>query len=336
MGKWLKAVITTAVILASAPGMSSPAYGHVIPGSGGPGPGSHATGIAPLGSSSGVTGGALFGGTASLVKDTPQLGRQLAIVRVYYRLGDTFPSPADQALMAAGSTLLVSLDTEPGIASYAAIAAGTQDASISAFLNAVSQAAVQNNLASIYISFEHEMNAAPNAVLGTPAQFIAAWDHVRHLAAAAHLNWRQGGRLHWVFIMTNWAYKQPLTTAAFWPGASKVDIAAADGYNSNGCKHPNGTFTADRLFGPVVSFAAANGGLPVFIAEWGVTPLNPFGGQAGFISQMQAFISANPAVAAEMYWDHMGRRCTFSIDASPSALAAMAAMGQAAALQGHL
>src|SRR5215831_13557973 len=36
-------------------------------------------------------GGALFGGSAGLINDEHALGRKLAIIRVYYHIGDSFP-----------------------------------------------------------------------------------------------------------------------------------------------------------------------------------------------------------------------------------------------------
>lgn len=295
---------------------------------------------------SGVTGGALFGGTATLTGEDARLGRTLAIVRVYYQIGELFPTRLDRRLMAQGSTMLVSLDTVPGGPTYSSIAAGSQDAAISAFLRAVNQAAVRYHLGAIYFSFEHEMNAAnTHHGLGTPGQFIQAWDHIHQLAESAHVNWNDGGRIHWVFIMTHagyvpmasregWARDDPSPTA-FWPGDSEVDIVAADGYNSDGCKLSGNSVTPEGLFGPLLSFARANG-LPVFVAEWGDTPRDPGGGQATFIRQMESFVSANPEVAGVMYWNNMGRRCTFSIDNYPSAIVAMATMGHSPALQGHV
>src|SRR6516162_1237832 len=88
------------------------------------------------GAMSSVTAGALFGGNAALVPEEAALGRRLAIIRVYYRIGETFPQRMNQKYMAAGSTLLVSLDTAVSRngPSYAAIAAGREDGFISSFL----------------------------------------------------------------------------------------------------------------------------------------------------------------------------------------------------------
>src|SRR5215470_8287224 len=75
---------------------------------------------AGTGDISGVTAGALFGGNAALVPEEGALGRRLAIIRVYYRIGETFPQPMSRKYLAEGTTLLVSLDTTMGMhgASY--------------------------------------------------------------------------------------------------------------------------------------------------------------------------------------------------------------------------
>lgn len=309
---------------------------------------------AGTGNRSGVTGGALFGGTTTLATEQGQIGRKLAFVRVYYRLGESFPTPVDRRLMAHGSTLLVSLDTVPGGASYASIAAGQHDAAISAFLKAVNQAAVQYHLGAIYFCFEHEANAPKrHAGLGSPGQFIQAWDHVHQLAASARLNWNQGGRIHWVFILTHeafvpldnrpaWARRLDSPTAYF-PGKNVVNIVGVNGYDSFGCKaNTQGVGAGSRwshttpasVFDPVLAFAHANGDLPVFIAEWGSTPF-PATRQSKFIQQMEKFVAGNREIAAVSYWNTTGRHCTYSIDKYPGSVSAMAAMGRSPALQGH-
>jgi len=310
-----------------------------------------------MGLRSGVTGGALFGADVPLATEQPRLGRKLSIFRVYHRLGEHFPSAQDRSLMAAGSTLLVSLDTLPGQASYASIAAGREDGAITTFLKSVEQAAVTYHLGAIYFCFEHEANnPTTHTGLGTPTQFVMAWDHIHQLAESAHLDWNQGGRLHWVLILTHLAYTptaaRPLwaltagVASDYWPGANEVDIVAADGYNSQGCRQASGdnfiatrpAISPDALFGPVISFAQAEGGLPVFIAEWGSTSHAPSGDQPWFIQQMQAYVTHNQEIAAALYWN--GRPphgpCDYSINNNPASVAALATMGRAPALQGQL
>jgi hypothetical protein len=300
-------------------------------------------------SRAGITGGALFGGNNSLVPEETALGRKLAVVRDYYRLGESFPNVHDSQAMAAGSTLVVSLATLRGGTTYAAIAAGQQDSYVRSFLTAVNQAAIRYHLSAIYFCFEHE-SADPghHTGLGSPPQFIQAWDHLHQLAATAHLNWDDGGRIHWVWIQSHQIFV-PLdqrasrgpdygAPTAYWPGPNEVDVVGADGYSRSGCQRHTVPATPQSLFGPVLSFAQQNGGLPVFITEWGATAVPSSQQQTGFIGQMQAFVAAHPAIAAALYWDShgTGSTCDFSVNAQPASVSALAAMGHSPALQGRL
>lgn len=305
----------------------------------------------PLGTGrrSGVTGGALFGGDVPLVGQQGKLGRKLAIVRDYYRMGETFPSSRDRVLMAHGTTLLVSLDTVPPKGPlYASIAAGSQDAYISRFLRSVEQSAVRYHLAAIYITFEHEADTAPHhAGLGSPAQFVRAWDHVHRLAVAAHLDWNQGGRLHWAWLLTSVAFRKGLASQ-FWPGSNEVDIVAADGYNAGTCRLAQGgtnvvdtsrkVLTPGGLFNAVVGFAHGHGGLPVFIAEWASVPYSWWAVQPAFIRSMQSYVTQNREIAAALYWnDHgQGNGCDYILDRNQASLSALAGMARSAALQGRV
>ena len=304
---------------------------------------------AGTGDISNVTAGALFGGNAALVPEEAALGRRLAVIRVYYHIGETFPQPMNRKYMAKGSTLLVSLDTTGARhgGSYASIAAGHEDGFISSFLKSVNQAAVQYHLGAIYIDFEHEADDSRHLPLGSPAEFDQAWDHVHQLAVDQHLDWNQGGRLHWVLVLVHNAYSpgsSHLTAASwageFWPGPGEVDAVAADGYNSYSChlrlqNAPLSNPSPADLFGPVVSFAATHGGLPVFITEWGVDTTSR-AGQVRFIQQMQAFIAANREIVGAMYWDSLGNRCSYIVDGNPAAVAALTTMGHSTALQGRV
>jgi hypothetical protein len=319
---------------------------------------------AGAGNRSGVTGGALFGGNGPLALVDAKLGRRLAIVREYYKIGERFPTPENKQLMASGSTLLVSLDAQPGQGpSYASIASGQEDATISAFLKTMNQDAVTYHLGAIYICFEHEADNPIHMNLGSPSEFVRAWDHVHQLAASEHLDWNTGGRLHWVLILEHTAYFQDLPqflanggggANAYWPGTNEVDVVGADGYNHIGCKKKgrsgsagvtggSSSLTPEALFDPVVSFAHSHGGLPVFIAEWGSQAFNDSGSLSGeqpaFIGQMRAYVSANHEIAAAMYWDSRSPEnpgCSSIINNQPASVSALAAMGHSAGLQGRL
>lgn len=301
----------------------------------------------------GITGGALFGGTYPLVAEQGKLGRKLSIVRIYYYVGQKFTSPHIKQLFAAGTTTLASLDVphSRGI-TYASIAAGHQDTQIRAWLTQAEQDAVTYHVPAVYVAFEHEANAPANHVLGTPAQFIKAWDHIHALAARAHLNVGSGGRLRWALILEHMAYfprsarnKWTLRAgfaANYWPGAANVDVVAADGYNRGGCREHQGptptrpTVTPGSLFNPVLAFARLHGNKPVFLAEWASAAYSGAPAwQAHYISEMQAYVHANPRLAAVMYWDDHGfAGCSFAVNGHPLSLTALKTM--ALSLHGHL
>ncbi|HEY2579889.1 MAG TPA: hypothetical protein VGI74_26550 [Streptosporangiaceae bacterium] len=323
------------LLIAAQPSLAAGKATHFVVASG--------TGSVPhespgTGNESAVTGGALFGGNAALTGDSHKLGRHLAIIRIYDHIGDTFPGP-DRTYLAAGSTALVSLDSNG--TSYTAIAAGRQDKAITAFLTAVNRAATRYHLPAIYVSFEHEPDNAKHHALGTPAEFVKAWDHIHQLAAAHHLSWRAGGRLHWVWIVLHSSFSNGLASK-FWPGVGKVAGVGVDGYNSLSCRvakpgpvkaRQRTLFTPAAIFDPAIAFAHAKGGVPVFIAGWGSdgTPA----AQATFIRQMQTYITHNRQIAAAMYWDSNGPTCHYSLDRNPASLAALTRMGHSRALQGH-
>lgn len=294
---------------------------------------------------SGVSGGALFGGTSSLIKEEPKLGRKLAIVRVYYRFGQHFPRRSDAHAMAGGRTLLLSLDLLSRKLNYKSIISGRYDGYLRTFLKSMNQSAVHDRLGAIYFCFEHEANEVQNHPwLGTIKQFREAWDHIHRLAARAHLNWQQGGRLHWVMIMTHWAYltkRHPDSppgmgkASAYFPGNREVDLVAADGYDNIGCA-PNYTHaTPFKVFDSIVTWAHQHGGIPMFVAEWGASA-KVADAQRRFIQAMPKFVTGNPQIAGALYWDRAGSsRCTYIVNRHPASVVALRTMGHLAAMQGR-
>ena len=60
------------------------------------------------------------------------------------------------------------------------------------------------------------------------------------------------------------------------------------------------------------------------------------GVRVSFIRQMQAFVDANPLIAATLYWDSQVPHCNYEINNSSSSLAALASMGHSPYFQGNL
>jgi hypothetical protein len=298
------------------------------------------------GTLAGVSSGIMFGGDVPLAAEQSALGRKLAIVRVYDHLGQRFNNPMVDNFMAQGTTILVSLDTFPGGAPYSSIAAGQYDSTITSFLEALNASAVHYGLPAIYFTFEHEANVpGHHQGLGTPAQFIQAWDHIHQIAVDHHLEWSQGGRVHFVLILTHFAYING-SASQFWPGASEVDIVGADGYNTGGCRTARAAHRSfgngqtapvspASLFTDTVRFAANNGGLPVFIAEWGSVAYSSTSVRVDWINQMDSFLQGNPSVHAALYWDSQVPPCNYILNNSPSSLSALTSLAQSPLMQGR-
>jgi hypothetical protein len=297
------------------------------------------------GTLAGVGNGVMFGGSVPLAAVESKLGRNLAIVRVYDLLGQPFENRMMDNFMAHGTTILASLDTYPGMPTYSAIAAGQKDATITSYLESMNQSAIRYRLPAIYFTFEHEANTPGHHTgLGTPAEFIQAWDHVHQIAVNHHLTWQQGGRIHFVLILTHFFYNNG-KAIQWWPGTNEVDIISADGYNTGGCRiarkhHLPFTFgetppeSPASLFTGVVQFAAAHGGLPVFIAEWGSVAYSNASVRVNWIQQMQSFVAANPSIHAALYWDSRVQQCNYILDNSPTSLSALASMAHSPLMQG--
>jgi len=298
----------------------------------------------------------LFGGTVPLVPEQPKVGH-LGIVRTYYTLGQTFGGRTAAKVMGHGSTMLISLDARPRRGpSYASIAAGKHDREIRAFMTQVERAAVHYRIPAVYFSFEHEANSPRKRRLGTPAQFIAAWRHMHHLAASAHLNWNTGGRLHWVLILERMAYftrserprwSLPMGFASsYYAGSGYVDGVGADGYNSGSCGKPkpagwlqpgHRVTAPHHIFNPLLTFAQKHGHMPAFIAEWASIRYENPRVRPRYIHSMQEYVMAHPSIKVASYWDSRGpgargfggphpSACSFSVNNDPRSLAALGNM----------
>jgi hypothetical protein len=290
-----------------------------------------------------VSGGDLFGSTKEMIPEQSSLGRNLAIVRIYDTLGNSFPKAGvQQQILAQGSTMMVSLDLRSD-QTYAEVIDGQFDSQILSFYQSVNATAVKDGLGTIYVDFEHEPSIKKRLVLGTPAQFVAAWQHVWQLVDNAGLDWQHGGRLRWVWIMDHDSFNVtktpgqygPGTAPQLWPGAGYVDIVGVDGYNHPGChshSSPGSTvFSPARIFDSALAFAQSHGNLPVYITEFASIAYSDPSVRPDWIDSMTSFITAHPVIMAADYWDGYSNpdsRCTFNINNDPASLAALARMGK--------
>jgi len=289
---------------------------------------------------SGVHGGALFGGTQRLIAAQGALHRRLAVLRDYYTYGESFPDAAARQVMAEGGTVLASLDGGP---SYKDVAAGWDHGYFRSFLTAMNNAAAQYHLGAIYFSYQHEADniSAHVAHQGWAGGFRAAWAHLHYKAREWGLNWNAGGHIYWTLIMMHGAFFSTATgqhrVSDYWDGQQEDDIIGVDGYNHAGCVNgvTQGIVTPGSLFGPALAYAAAKGGKPVFVAEWGSQVGDQ---QAPFIRDMRAYVTGHPVIAGASYFDAsaQGRNgCDNIVNRVPASLRALSAMGADPGMQGR-
>jgi mannan endo-1,4-beta-mannosidase len=228
---------TVAVGGAVATNLSAPVHAPATP------QGGSAANSAKGGSAVGVSSGALgprvaVGAYVDGMDTNPGLlntfdqtvGRKTTIASIFRGYGDIFPSQADVALTNGGQrSLLVAwyLDVDR----FTGYTSGAHDG----YLDQEAAAAKAYG-ATIYIRPWAEMNgdwqdfqptASGSAKFGgTPAQFIAAWQHVVN-------RFRLDGatNVRWVFNPTADTYAQTTNVSTIWPGAQYVDVLGMDGYN---------------------------------------------------------------------------------------------------------
>jgi len=106
-----------------------------------------------------------------------------------------------------------------------------------------------------------------------------------------------------------------------------IDWIAADGYNWFGCLSSTWRPFSD-VFADFVAWATPHR-RPLMVAEWGSLedPATP-GRKAAWIDAAGAAIHRWPQLRAVLYWNATGRegRCPFTLNSSPSAIAAMRAL----------
>jgi plastocyanin len=272
------------------------------------------------------TSGAMFGAFVAMGSHTgpnedaafsaveDQVGRTLALQRVYYSWNEPFPDPYDYLARDDGRVLLLSWS---GVgAKWADIAAGKYDALIdqrAADLKAFG--------APLFFSFNHEPENDKSS--GTAANFVAAWKHI-------HDRFVADGVTNVSYVLTLMAFTYRNGTADSWyPGASYVDLLAADGYNWNGCPGRTDPWkTFEEVFAGFHDYGVAKG-KPMLVAEWASMedPKNP-SAKGNWISQAATTLKTWPEVKGVSWYNNgpPGANCTWWIDSTTRSLSSFSAM----------
>lgn len=144
----------------------------------------------------------------------------------------------------------------------------------------------------VWLTFAHEMNGSwypwGNGGAGgvTPSQWISAWKHVHDT-----VNSTAGGLAKWVWAPNN-NDVGPVTP--YWPGASYVDIPAADMYIQNSSQ------TFANFHANTIREIATLTSTPVWNAETGVNPADAT--QPGRITQFVSDMK-NAGMSGFMWWN---------------------------------
>jgi hypothetical protein len=213
-----------------------------------------------------------------------QLGRRLDIVHTYLTWQGTFPTTSNQVALGQGSMLLVSW---VGMAS-AAVNSGRFDAVIRQ--RALEFKAIHKP---IFLEWRWEMDR-PNlrSFSGTPADFIAAWKHVRSIFAQQHVE-----NVAWVWCPTAKGFAPGGDAAAYYPGDNEVDWTCADVYPGPG---PYRSFSDAAQ--PFFAWASHHR-KPIMIGEFGVPQRYPPTRRAQWLHAVAQTARDDAQVKALVYFD---------------------------------
>lgn len=269
-------------------------------------------------------------GTA--VGSTPTSTLEQSIERpfdiIYYFHGidiGRLPTPAEQSAATGGRILHIDLESRQFLSTghpevtWKEVSAGTFDATLRQ--TAAGLAAFDRPF---FITFDHEADSPHKLrARGTPAQFIAAWRHVRKIFLAAGAK-----QAIWTWVVTGYPANF-VNAAALYPGNAFVDWISWDPYDQRGCA-AQGVSTA-----PAKSFAAvaqpfyrwlatvgAKAGIsldkPYMISETGSAydPRHP-DASAAFIRSIPSGLAQLPRIRAVVLWSESAGACDYRITGVP-------------------
>lgn len=237
-----------------------------------------------------------------------QLGQPLAIAHTYRAFTDPIGTASDRAL-AAGHYLLISWSGDD----TRRIISGADDPIIAAHARQI--AALDRP---VFLRFRWEMDRADLASqIHSPADFVAAWRHVRAVFAQQHVH-----NVSWVWCPTAHGFDSG-RAQQYYPGDDEVDWVCADGYafaDADG---------VPRTFASVMSSFfkwAARRPKPIMIAEFGVD--TEFGAQRGpWIAAVAQTLAKQPNLKALVYFDN-GVGGAWSLDGDTGAFDGLRRLAQ--------
>ncbi len=236
-------------------------------------------------------------------------GRPLDLVHVYHPWSDPFPDAADRAFLDQGRQLMISWSGTDS----SQIVAGTYD-------DLIRQRATDLKALGkpVLLRWRWEMNRANlDATVGGPADFVAAWKHIRAIFQQVGAD-----NVGWVWCPLAGSFTAT-DAPAYYPGDDQVDWLCADVY----------AIGTDRSFADVATDFmawAAGHAKPIVIGEYGSDQTDP-AAKAAWVSGATAYAQAHPQIRAMVYFDadrvdDHGVQRDFRVTSDPTVLHAFQAM----------
>lgn len=242
-----------------------------------------------------------------------QASRAANVVSIYksFYWDKVFPADEANKIAATGAIVMITLEPwEPNgnvqqpKYSLAAIIRGDFDALLKTW---ASQIKTWNK--PLLLRFAHEMNGTgwypwqTGVNSNTSPQYITAWNRVRDIFVAAGAT-----NVKWV-----WSPNVDFPTAPYYPGDSKVDFIAVDGYNW-------GTTSPERVFGATFDQIRSFTNKPMFIGETGCPE---YSGKAAWITAFFTMVKARNLKG--FVWFNYNKENNWKIDSSTAATKAFKA-----------
>ncbi|MBA2559891.1 MAG: hypothetical protein H0V07_08385 [Propionibacteriales bacterium] len=249
-----------------------------------------------------------------------EIGRKLDIVNHFYLYDQPLGTQGEVQDIAGGRIPMVTW----GATDTVAINNGSQDSYITA------QAVRLKNLgAPVFLRYYHEPDGDyRQAMVHSPAQYIAAWRHARDLFLQAGAT-----NVVWVFCTTTYTFRTVPATPpwAYYPGDAYVNWVAGDGYSFAPVKPGAKWNSFATIFGKWYDWAATRP-KPMMVAEYGVLedPATP-GRKAAWYNAMASTVKTTmPLIQAVVAWSTTNTKSglvyNWNVDSSTSSLNAWKAM----------
>jgi hypothetical protein len=197
-------------------------------------------------------------------------------------MDEIFPSRSDRAFAKAGATLMLSwaVDQLP------AVGRGGDDDEMRDW--ARQMAAFPGR---ILLRFRWEMDR-PNLAgdVGLPADYIAAWKHVRQVFARENVR-----NVSWVWCPTAQGFQSGYAQD-YYPGDDQVDWVCVDAYASRSLT------PLSQLVRPFLAWAGGHP-KPIVIGEFGVSRAWGASDRAGWLAAAANLVAENPQIKAVSYFD---------------------------------